>query len=329
MTTNDLAVDPLVSLKEKQNYIVSRVQGVAFGYNTGLYLYGRPGTAKTYLVRKTLNELNIPYAYMPGHLTPLGLFDLLDENHNRVIVLDDVADIFNQPIALQLLLAALGSGDPREPRKVRYKTATDDRTVWFTGSIIAISNLRLGHGPVMDALKSRAVLLPYSPSDDEMNAAIREIAKQGWRRGDEFVTPEECNQVAEFTIEEMERIGYRSEVRMFVDKALPDYLQFREGDSMVHWQELVKTTLRERMQDQEDESAFAIQTKRDDILNQRQIVLKIQKDFPDEQQRIDHWKALTGMSERTYARRLQDIKRSSKRQSAKLPVASAACACTN
>ena len=54
---NLLTSDPLAELRRKQDYIISRVEGVALGYQPGLYLHGRPGTAKTYTVRKTLDDL--------------------------------------------------------------------------------------------------------------------------------------------------------------------------------------------------------------------------------------------------------------------------------
>jgi hypothetical protein len=67
--------------------VKDRIRGVFLGLHNGLYLHGRPGTSKINIVRTTLETLGANYAYSNGHLTPIGYFDLLDENRDRVIVL--------------------------------------------------------------------------------------------------------------------------------------------------------------------------------------------------------------------------------------------------
>ena len=69
--------DSLQELQRRLAVVRDRVRGVARRHYTGFYLFGRAGTAKTYTVRTTLDELNIPYEYHAGHLTPMGLFDSL------------------------------------------------------------------------------------------------------------------------------------------------------------------------------------------------------------------------------------------------------------
>jgi len=76
----------LTSLELQQKVIKDRVRGVVHGHSHGFYLHGRPGTSKTYMVRTTLERLGVGYTYSNGHLTPIGLFELLDENRDRIIV---------------------------------------------------------------------------------------------------------------------------------------------------------------------------------------------------------------------------------------------------
>ena len=126
--------DQYASLMRQVKIVKDRVRGVVHRKCNGVYLYGRPGTSKTHTVCTTLDNLAVNYAYSNGHLTPIGLFDLIMENRDRVIVIDDVSAIFNQPIALQLLLAALGNRhDDTGVRYVRYKTARGDEVVAFRG----------------------------------------------------------------------------------------------------------------------------------------------------------------------------------------------------
>ena len=82
--------DPLTELQQRQAVIRDRVRGVARRHYAGFYLHGRPGTSKTHTVKTTLDDLDIPYEYHLGHLTPMGLFDLLAQQHDRILVLDDV-----------------------------------------------------------------------------------------------------------------------------------------------------------------------------------------------------------------------------------------------
>lgn len=98
----------------KQITIVKdRVRGIVHQQYNALYLYGRPGTSKTYTICDTLDRLAVNYTLSNGHLTEIGLFDLFAENRDRIIVLDDVSAIFHKPTALQLLLAALGKSTQR------------------------------------------------------------------------------------------------------------------------------------------------------------------------------------------------------------------------
>jgi len=120
----------LQELQQRLAVVRDRVRGVARRHYTGFYLFGRPGTSKTYTVRTTLDELNFAYEYHLGHLTPMGLFDLLAEQHDRVLVLDDVSEILTNRIALQVLLAALGN-QPHATgtRIVKYRRQGRDITV--------------------------------------------------------------------------------------------------------------------------------------------------------------------------------------------------------
>lgn len=98
----------LAELTRRQAIVRDYVRGVARQYDTGLYLFGRPGTAKTHTVRSILEkEIREIYAYQRGHLTPVGLFELIAEHPDEVIVLDDLVTIFRSDIALQILLSAL------------------------------------------------------------------------------------------------------------------------------------------------------------------------------------------------------------------------------
>jgi hypothetical protein len=177
----------------------------------------------------------------------MGLFELLAENEENpdvVLVLDDVADILTRPVALQLLLAALGnqSSEPGE-RKIKYRRQGRDVTVVFKGGIIMLSNLQFHVTPLLDALRSRINTLNHNPNEPQIAALMRDIASQGWPRDCPKITPAEGIEIVNFVIEESRRRGCRLDLRLLVDKAFPDYLQDRDGETETHWKDLVRVTL--------------------------------------------------------------------------------------
>ena len=301
-------IEPALQELERRLAVVrDRVRGVALGHHPGLYLFGRPGTAKTFTVRNTLAAMGVPYNYHDGHLTPLGLFEMLAENHDRVNVLDDVSAIFTQPIALQILLAAL-SNQPQAAggRVVQYRRQGLVSKVQFTGGMICISNLELRSAPLIQAIKSRVHYLRYEPTDEQLAALMRAIALKGWSAGQLDMTPLECEEVVSYLIVESERLGCRLDLRLLVDKAFPDYLQHRSRATEVHWKDLVAATLQEQLVEllhTPDRSASRMERK----LDEQQLVKQLLTEFPTREARVAAWKERTGKSERALYRRRREL----------------------
>ena len=296
----------LAELQQRLKVIRDRVVGVALRQHTGFYLFGRPGTSKTYTVRTTLDQMGTQYAYHSGHLTDLGLFDLLRENHDRIVLLDDVSSIFKHKVALQILLAALGNQpSDRGVRIVKYKRRGLEETIRFTGGILAISNLELHAEPVMEALKSRVNYLKYDPTAQQIEAMMLEIASKGWTTPVGTMTPDECREVAEFLIAESHRLSVRPDMRNLVDKAFPDYLQCRTKMAETHWKDLIRTTLEEQLVELKHTPELV---SRDATKRREQIIARsISNEYPDRVSRLMKWQEVTGKSERAFYRRLEEI----------------------
>jgi hypothetical protein len=284
-----------------------RVRGVAKGLHTGFYLFGRPGTSKTYTVRKTLEEMKLPYSYHDGHLTPIGLFDLLAEQHDRVLVLDDVSAIFNQQIALQLLLAALGNQpDESGTRIIKYRRSKRMEVVRFTGGVICISNLDLQSDPVANALKSRVHYLEYDPTDEQLAALMRKVAVRGWPSSSPIISPTEGLEIAEFLISESKKLELHLDMRHLVDKAFPDYIQYRNGDAETHWKDLIRTTLKAQLLDL-THTPVKPRSRQDQKGLEQQIVREIIGSQNTPEERIAAWETRTGKSSRAFYRRLKEL----------------------
>jgi hypothetical protein len=297
--------DPLKELNLRSAVIRDRVKGVALKHHTGLYLCGRAGTGKTHAVKLTLNLMEKPYEYHHGHLTPMGLFELLDAHADSIIVLDDVAELLKNSIALQILLAALGNQpDHHGPRPVKYRRQGDEATVKFTGGIILISNLELHPAPLVAALRSRVHYLRHDPSDEQIAALMRKIAAQG--RPQHGLSATECLEVAEFVISEGRKLGCRPDIRLLVDKALPDFAQHRAGATETHWTNLVLATLEGQVQVVKcmpGSPAGRRETKE----REQQLVRDILAEHPTTADRLAAWCDQTGKSQRAYFRRLQEV----------------------
>jgi hypothetical protein len=287
--------------------IRDRIRGVVRGHTNGIYLHGRPGTSKTFTVCSTLDTLGVKYEYSKGHLAPIGLFNLLAENRDRIIVLDDVTAIFNQPIALQLLLAALGnSPDGSRTRQVKYKTVNQEQVVPFTGGIIGISNLPLAgrHHEVLAALNDRVYVIGFEPPDEQIYALINHLAEQGVAG----VSPQKAHMVARFLRAECKRRDIRPSVRLFVDKAIPDYRLFAAGETETHWRDLIRSNLEQQTVELEHPTKSL--RRADQIEAERQIALDVYRNFEPRTARIEAWMARTGKSEPAFYRRLAELKNS-------------------
>jgi len=283
----------LHSFEMKQQLIRDRVASVVHGYHTATYLVGRPGTSKTHTVREELERLEEPWIYQNARMTPMGLFDFVAEHPEHIIVLDDIASLFKNDQAVQILLAAL-DGNPGEPRVVTYKSADVEQKVLFSGAIIAISNIPLRADPLARALGSRIVMVEHEPSDNEIAAFMRNLAMSGF----EDLTVDECIEVAEFIISETRQFDLRLDLR-HLTKAFQDFRQHKHGRSRTSWRDLVRTSLRKLAIE-----PITISSKKDEIELQRQKVRNAIKKHPNDRnaQMVE-----AGLKSSTFYNRLKEV----------------------
>ena len=300
--------DPaLVELNERLALVRDRVRGVAKQGQAGFYLYGRAGTSKTFTVRTTLEDLGVKYQYENGHITPIGLFEAFEEFPDDIFVLDDVSEIFKQPTAKGVLLAALGS-QPDGIREIRYKRKGKTAKVRFTGGIIAISNLELHGDELITAIKSRVQTLNFNPSDDQISALMRQIAANGHSLDGEGMSSKECEKVCDFLLERCLKLNVRPDVRMLVDKAFKDFLLWRMGESETHWHDLINSALEDQLVALTHPLDVHVPTKLEEEIAELDQLEGILKQFPAHDARLDAFVTATGKSKRTYQRRMRQLK---------------------
>lgn len=285
--------DLLHSFEQKQQLIRDRVASVVHGYHTAAYLVGRPGTSKTHTVRDELERLEEPWVYQNARMTPMGLFEFIAEHPEHIIVLDDIASLFKNDQAVQILLAAL-DGKPGQPRVVTYKSADVEQKVLFSGAIIAISNVPLQSDPLARALGSRIVMLEHEPSDGEISAFMRHLATEGF----EDLSADECIEVAEFIISETREFNLRLDLR-HLTKAFQDFRQHKHGRSQTSWRDLVRTSLRKLAIE-----PITLSSKKDEIELQREKVRHAISKYPNDRHAQI---AESGLKQSTFYNRLKEV----------------------
>ncbi|QDT22478.1 ATP-binding protein [Gimesia chilikensis] len=313
----------LNQLDKKEGIMRTRIEGVWDGVYPGLYLFGPHGTGKTYKVLETLNRIqgesphSKNYVYHRGHLTPMGLFELIEEHSNEILVLDDVHLLFEQPLAQQLLLAALGN-HVNGVRVVKYKRQGRDRKTVFHGGLICISNLDMNNSyndPVLDALSSRTHIIRYEPNELEMEAVIRDLASKGWERntGEHvfYLRPQQCQLVADFLIAECRERSRRLDLRLYLDKALSDFCHCESGDTEVEWRDLIRSTLDQEVNQPEYSEKQQFTVSREARKAQDKAILaEILAEHNEPEARIAAWTLQTGKCRRTFYRRLKELEES-------------------
>lgn len=158
------------------------VEMVATGQTASTILVGEGGLGKSYTVTKALKAAGLrdvsemepgdivaprmAFRVVKGFSTAKGLYRMLYENRNSIIVLDDVDSLLKDPDALNLLKGALDSYDKRI---ISWNTNVADdglpRSFEFTGGVVFISNIRIDK--IDQALRSRSMVVDLTMTMDE------------------------------------------------------------------------------------------------------------------------------------------------------------------
>src|SRR5262249_13685333 len=204
--------------------------------------------SKSYTVEQTLKKLGKPFKLSNTRITAKGLFELLRAFPDDIHVLEDVETLFADKNSFNVLRSALwgqeGAGGGQD-RRVDWYIAGHPEEFIFTGGIILIANCRLDDVPQARALKTRIVAVHHQPTNEEIAALMRRIARQGHRHGPHRRPPEECLEVAQEIIARSQRLERNLDIRLFVNGG-QDRLQWKDGASVAPWVELLESRLKER-----------------------------------------------------------------------------------
>jgi hypothetical protein len=169
-------------INDRFDFTEQLVTMVATGQTASAIITGEGGLGKSYTVTKALKAAGLKdisdllpgtvvaqrtaFRVVKGFSTAKGLYRMLFENKNSVIVLDDCDSVLKDPDALNLLKGALDSYDKRI---ISWNTNVADdglpRSFQFTGGVIFISNMSTDK--ISQAIRSRSMNVDLSMTTDQ------------------------------------------------------------------------------------------------------------------------------------------------------------------
>lgn len=155
---------------------------VATGETASCVITGEGGLGKTYSVIKALKAAGLTditefsvgdvvptrksFRVVKGFSTAKGLYKILYENKNSIIVFDDCDSVLKDPDALNLLKGALDSYDKRI---ITWNTSINDdglpRVFEFKGGVVFVSNMQADK--ISQAIRSRSMNVDLSMTTDQ------------------------------------------------------------------------------------------------------------------------------------------------------------------
>ena len=186
-------VESMFKINERFAIMEDFVDMVAQKSLASALITGEGGLGKTYTVMATVkknglkdvSEMEIGakfsgkdgYAVIKGYSTAKGLYRTLYENRGRLCIFDDCDSVLRDPVAANLLKAALDSYDKRVISWNAESFGDDDlpKQFEFTGGVIFISNMNKSKIP--QAIRSRAMCADVSMSRGDVVERMRTIVQ--------------------------------------------------------------------------------------------------------------------------------------------------------
>jgi len=286
------------SLEAKLRIIRDCIREVATGFHSGLFLHGPGGTGKSHTIETTLKEVGRPYHVANSRLSGRGLFEMLRDYPDCILLLEDMESLYLEKSAPGFLRSALWGpkGDNgKQERVIHSMTAGRRETVIFSGGIILVSNSPLPETGEWHALKTRINTLEFRPSNDEIAFKMRELAGKGHVHGNLMLSPEACVEVAEEIVSRSQRLQQALDLRLLI-KTLQDRMFCECGLAESHWTDLLDARLKERV---------IVGTRRPETRNEKAsrhlTVLRGLAGMPAPDQ-LEVWKRETGKSKAAFYR---------------------------
>lgn len=199
------------------------------GMLPSLIISGPAGLGKSYGIRKALRAAEqssgLQFDMISGSITAVGLYVALWRmKDGGVVVLDDCDDVFRDETTLNILKAALDSGDERiiswRKKSSWLKDEGIDDSFEFKGRVIFLSNIDFegivasgrSDAPHFKALMDRSLYLNLTlRTMDDYMVRIRQVAVESkMLERDHGLNPEQVAEIMEFVGENRSRFYHLS-----------------------------------------------------------------------------------------------------------------------
>lgn len=303
----------LCSFLAKQQVLVDVTLGCIRGNHPGAHFFGPPGVSKTYTINNTLRQYGAHWQ-LHQRITAKPLYLELEQNPGAVHVIDDCEQLFAERSALTLLRSALGGEriKGRRERLVCYSVAGAKARVlehYFHGAVIFTSNRPLSdERPEVRAIMSRIPSIGFSPTDREIRALMRHVARRGYSGEGGSTSAQECVEVIEYVIALAGELKCRLDLR-WIEHGYAHYLTHAQGGS-VDWRDMVKfhmmNTLTYFDHGQPGNASRATGRPQAGSIDQTAVALEIAS-MPGltARERLSLWEERTGQSRANYYRWLR------------------------
>ena len=198
-STSDAVVaqESRFSINERFGFVSDMVTMLANGAQASVVVTGPGGLGKSFTVNQTLAangfkdistlealavgtviKTNKAFRVVKGYSTPKGLYRLLYENKDGVIVFDDCDSVLKDPVSLNLLKGAL---DSYSKRIISWRADIRDEdlptTFEFKGRIVFISNL--ASTQIDQAIITRSMAVDLSMTRQQKIERMRHLLNSG------------------------------------------------------------------------------------------------------------------------------------------------------
>lgn len=183
-----------VSYEEQIQNLKTGIKLLVAGATQAIIVQGAGGVGKTQTVEDTLAAMGKTdgdgFFKISGSISPSGLYRVLFEHRNELILSDDCDDLFKDQEGRNLLKAACDTKKVRkiswmksgskyiDPDDYDYDNPGDELPKYFDfkGKLIAISNLKLDKLDPDGAFRTRCYIIDINPTNEELYEWMKKIA---------------------------------------------------------------------------------------------------------------------------------------------------------
>ena len=185
------------TINQRFQFVGDMVKMLADGDQASVIVTGPGGLGKSFTVTKALTECGFKdisvlddfavgtilksaktFRVIKGYSTPKGLYRLLYENKDGVLVFDDCDSVLKDPVSLNLLKGAL---DSYSRRIISWRADIRDEDLptsfEFKGRVVFISNL--GSSQIDQAIITRSMAVDLSMTTQQKIDRMRHILESG------------------------------------------------------------------------------------------------------------------------------------------------------